>query len=96
MLFACLKVRKANLTKAKNERGRPVTVAPVIDFNKLRHDDTCSPLVSLIQFGPCCHNICFELLNLYPSCLVSVRCFVQKVLTLLQLLLRFLTSNFMS
>jgi len=44
-----LQVRKATLTKAKNERGRVPTVAPVIDFNKLREDDNSSPLVGIRQ-----------------------------------------------
>jgi len=39
MLKTQLEARKATLTKAKNERNRVSTVAPVIDFNKLRQED---------------------------------------------------------
>uniref|UniRef100_H2ZBN3 Splicing factor 45 n=1 Tax=Ciona savignyi TaxID=51511 RepID=H2ZBN3_CIOSA len=42
MLKTQLQARKATLTKAKNEKGRSAvnSVAPVIDFTKLRQDDT--------------------------------------------------------
>lgn len=40
MLKTQLEVRKATLTKAKNERVRPSsTLAPVIDFNRLRQEE---------------------------------------------------------
>ncbi|CAK8674961.1 unnamed protein product [Clavelina lepadiformis] len=39
MLKTQLQARKATLTKAKNEKGRTMTVAPVIDFNKLRQEE---------------------------------------------------------
>lgn len=40
MLKTQLEVRKATLTKAKNERARPSsTMAPVIDFNRLRQEE---------------------------------------------------------
>ncbi|XP_078489551.1 splicing factor 45 isoform X1 [Ciona intestinalis] len=41
MLKTQLQARKATLTKAKNEKGRlSSSVAPVVDFTKLRQDDT--------------------------------------------------------
>jgi len=46
MLKTQLQARKATLAKAKNDKGRQVsTVAPVIDFNKLRRDESSSPLL---------------------------------------------------
>ena len=48
------------MTKAKSEKGRVPSVAPVIDFNKLREDDTSSPLVSVGK-GYGCYIILFDL-----------------------------------
>lgn len=44
MLKTQLQARKATLTKAKNEKTKQATITPVINFNKLRQDD--SPMVS--------------------------------------------------